>query len=84
MSKVPEKLLSVSKGKLVSEQTISNAARAMESLFFQLDCFETIHRVLYSCFARPVVRTAMTNHLKSKAMSHDDATVDSIIKTTKN
>ena len=55
----------------------------MESLLFQLGGLETIRRVLDSFFARPAVRTAMSNHLKSKTKSHDDAAVDSIIKTAK-
>ena len=83
MAKAAEKLLSLPKGKHVGEQTISNAGRAMESLLFQLGGLETIRRVLDSFFARPAVRTAMSNHLKSKTKSHDDAAVDSIIKTAK-
>ena len=83
MAKAAEKLLSLPKGKHVGEQTISNAGRAMESLLFQLGGLETIRRVLDSFFARPAVRTAMSNHLKSKTKSHDDAAVESIIKTAK-
>ena len=83
MAKAAEKLLSLPKGKHVGEQTISNAGRAMESLLFQLGGLETIRRVLDSFFARPAVRTAMSNHLKSKTKSHDDAAVESIIKIAK-
>ena len=83
MAKAAEKLKSLPTGKHVGEQTISNAGRAMESLLFQLGGLDTIRRVLDSFFARPAVRTAMSNHLKSKTKSHDDAAVDSIINTAK-
>ena len=77
------KLQSLPLGKHVGAKTISNASRAMEQLLFHLGGLETIGRVLDSFFARPAVRVAMTDHLKSQTGSTDDKTVDEVIATAK-
>ena len=77
------KLQSPPLGKHVGADTISNASRAMEQLLFRLGGLKTVGRVLDSFFARPAVRVAMTDHLKSKTVSTDDKTVDEVIATAK-
>ena len=74
MAAASAKLQSLPPGKHVGTNTISNASRAMEQLLFRLGGLETIGRVLDSFFARPAVRVAMTDHLKSQTGSTDDKT----------
>ena len=83
MATASAKLQSLLLGKHVGANTISSASRAMEQLLFRLGGFEAIGRVLDSFFARPAVRVAMTDHLKSQTGSTDDKTVDEVIAMAK-
>jgi hypothetical protein len=83
MAAASAKLQSLPLGKHVGANTTTNASRAMEQLLFRLGGFETIGRVVESFCARPAVRVAMTDHLKSQTASTDDKTVDEVITTAK-
>ena len=62
---------------------ISSVSRAVGKLLFRFGGLETTGRVLGLFFARPAVRAAMTDHLKSQAGSTDDKTVTEVITTVK-
>ena len=78
-----EMLASLPQGTQVGAKTIGNASHALEQLLYRLGGLNTVGRVLDSFFARPAVRTAMTDHVKARTVSHEEATVDAIIKTAK-
>lgn len=76
-------LAKIPNGKNLHKRSIEIAAKAMEDLLLERGGLETVRRVLDMFFDRPIIRTAMSEHLKEKAQPSDRETIDAMLVSIK-
>ena len=76
-------LAKIPNGKKLQSRSIEIAAKEMEDLLLQQGGLETVRRVLDLFFDRPIIRTAIGDHLKEKCQRYDREVCAAMVESIK-
>ena len=76
LAKIPD-------GKKLHARSIDIAAKAMEDLLLERGGLGSVRRILDQFFDRPIIRTAMSEHLREQAQPHDSEAITAMLESIK-